>query len=454
MQKEDDQRQSLVIVPNQLELNGVSGGSDQAHREITRGVVTVAGFVLLGKLAGATKEMVIAWRYGVNAEVDAYLFLFNLVNWPVSLWLSLMTSVLVPVLAKAEHGELRRFKEEFLGRSLIFGTVATAIVAVTMLGLLNSSLTGLPDNAVIAARGLVLQMSLLMPMGVLIGLFSVALLATGRHANTLLESIPAIVIVAVILISGSGSIEVLAWATLAGFTCHAACLAIPLRGEIRVPRYSGDSAYWSAFWTGFSIMLIGQVFTSMTGLVDQFFAARLPEGALSTMSYAQRILSLILGLGATAVGRALIPVIARSTDSDRLHLHGITIRWVQIVFSAGILFILLGWWLAPWGVSLLFERGAFTAQDTQAVVKVFRVGLFQIPFNFSAVILFYALIRRRLYAGLTVTAAVTLLIKLCANAFFMPIYGINGIMWSTTITYAILMFMYLYMFRSTLNVSR
>lgn len=43
----------------------------------------VALFVLLGSFARAAKEMAIAYRYGVSAEVDAYLFVFNLVSWPV-----------------------------------------------------------------------------------------------------------------------------------------------------------------------------------------------------------------------------------------------------------------------------------------------------------------------------------------------------------------------------------
>ena len=52
----------------------------------------VALFVLLGSLVRAGKEMAIAYRYGVSAEVDAYLFVFNLVNWPVGVWFSVLTS--------------------------------------------------------------------------------------------------------------------------------------------------------------------------------------------------------------------------------------------------------------------------------------------------------------------------------------------------------------------------
>lgn len=443
----------MVSYSKQDKLTVAPRKSDQDHNEITRGMITVAVFVCLGKLAAAFKEMVISWRYGVSADVDAYMFLFNLVIWPVSLWFGLLACVLVPLLAKAEHCELQRFKEEILGRSLIFGTAATAIVFVAMTVFLNSSLTSLPENTVIAAKAIVLQMSVLVFMGILVSLFSVALLAKGRHTNTLMESIPAIVIVVVILVSGGNTLEMLAWATMAGFTCHALCLALPLRRTIRVIRFSGESVYWTVFWSGFGTMLIGQVFTSMAGLVDQFYAARLNEGALSTLGYAQKILALLLGIGATAVGRALIPVIARSRDADSLQIHHITIRWVQVVFLIGTISLLFGWWLAPWCVKLLFERGAFTAQDSHGVTFVLRAGLIQMPFNLSSVILFYALVNRRLYIGIAVVAAFTLLIKLWANSLFVLNYGVSGLMLSTALTCLVTMVAYLYLLCTNLRKS-
>ena len=55
-------------------------------RRIATGFLWVAFFLLVSKLAGAAKEMAVAWRYGVSETVDAYVFVFNLVTWPVTLW--------------------------------------------------------------------------------------------------------------------------------------------------------------------------------------------------------------------------------------------------------------------------------------------------------------------------------------------------------------------------------
>ncbi len=84
----------------------------------------VALFVFVGKLAGAAKEMAIAYRYGLSREVDAYLFVFNLVSWPIGVWFSILTVVLVPLAARmrqTDPSELPRFRSELLGFVILLG---------------------------------------------------------------------------------------------------------------------------------------------------------------------------------------------------------------------------------------------------------------------------------------------------------------------------------------------
>lgn len=70
------------------------------HRKVVLGFLSVSIFVFIGKLAGAAKEMTIAWRYGVSETVDAYVFVLNLVSWPVSVWFSVLTVVMTPLIVR------------------------------------------------------------------------------------------------------------------------------------------------------------------------------------------------------------------------------------------------------------------------------------------------------------------------------------------------------------------
>ena len=358
------------------------------HHAIARGMAWITLFVFVGKLAGAAKEMTIAYRYGVSDQVDAYLFIYNLIIWPVGVWSSILTIVLVPLAARVRQSasaELPRFKAELFAFALVLGCDLAIILWFGLPILLRSSWVGLSISTVSIATDIIPNMIALAPLGILVGLFSALMMSSGRYVNNLLEGVPALAILAALLILPSGGIEPLVWGTLAGFICHAASLATPLttKGEIERPRFTSHSPQWPLFWQGFGIMLVGQMMTSFIGIIDQFFAAHLNTGAIATISYANRILSLILGLGATAVSRATLPVFSRiKSQGGGRQLYGIAIFWVRLMIIFGVVALIIGWWLAPWIIKLLFERGAFTARNTEAVTEVFRYGLIQIPFFF------------------------------------------------------------------------
>src|SRR3546814_4427183 len=112
-------------------------------------------------------------------------------------------------------------------------------------------------------------------------------------------------------------------------------------------------------------MLVGQIAMSFVGPIDQYTAAGLGANANATLGYASRLLSLLLGLGAASVGRAALPVLADiQARGDQHRARSTALKWSVLMVLAGAVVTAVGWLLAPWGVALLFERGAFTADDT------------------------------------------------------------------------------------------
>lgn len=411
------------------------------HHAIARGMAWVTLFVFLGKLAGAAKEMAIAYRFGVSAEVDAYLFVFNLVNWPVGVWFSVLTFVLVPLAARIRQGasaELPHFRSELLGASLLLGLALAFLSWLGLPLLLHSSWVGLPGATLTMATNMVPTLSLLAPMGIIISLFSAWMLAAGRQANTLLESVPALTILLTLLVFPGGGVASLVWGTLAGFAFHVVSLAVPLvwQGEIETPRFNRQSPQWTLFWQGFGIMLAGQTLMSFTSIADQFFAAHLGTGAVATLSYANRILALIIGMGAMAVSRATLPVFSRAQAQGGEQVHRVAAHWVRLLFALGVAAVIVSWWLAPVGVKLLFERGAFSAQDTANVAEVLRYGLTQVPFYFAGIVLVSLLSSQGRYQVIAAVAGINLFVKLIAMLILTPALGIKGIALSNSVMYA------------------
>lgn len=413
------------------------------HRRIARDFLWVSFFVAVGKLAGIAKEMAIAQRYGISETVDAYVFIFNLVNWPVSVWFSVLTVVLLPLIAKIRienPSSLQLFRGELLGMTLVMGLVLTVVAYVMALHALDAGWFGLSDASLKEAQKMVGPLGLLIPMGMVISLFSAWLMANGHHRNTLFEALPALVILGALLLPPGWIPEPLIWGTIAGFALQMAGLGWPLwrTGDLQRPALGFRSSAWRGFWGGFGIMAAGQALMSLTGIIDQFFAARLGTGAISVLSYANRIVALILALGATAISRSTLPIFSDLIAQGRtLETRALTLRWAKWMFMLGVLVATVAWWLSPWLVAMLFERGAFTAEDTLAVSELQRYLLLQLPFYFCGMVFVSFFSAQNRYGTIQIVASLNLVAKVLALFLLTPMLGVEGIALSTTVTYAI-----------------
>lgn len=424
------------------------------HGAILRGMAWVILFVFIGKIMGAGKEMAVAYRYGVAAEVDAYLFVLNVVNWPTAVFFSVLTLVLVPLVSRLRTEDktfLPYWRAELLGATLLVGLALMGLTWLVLHLLLRSPWSGLPAGTAVMAVDTVPGLVATVPLALLISLFSAWMLANGRHTNTLLEGVPALVIIVVILGYVDGGIDPLVWGTVAGTLFHVISLGIPLRriGQLEAPRFSHRSEAWPAFWQGFGVMLVGNALMNLIVMADLFFAAHLGTGSIATLSYANRILALLLGLAGTAVSRATLPVFSKA--GERGGVAQLAIQWARLMLIIGAFSMLIAWWLAPYAVKLLFERGAFKTEDTQAVTEVLRYGLVQLPFYFAALVLVSGLVSRGMHRWVALGAVINLFVKVAGNFLLVPLLGVSGLILATGLMYLV---SFLMLYRISLGVPR
>lgn len=407
-------------------------------RRIATGFLWVALFVLVGKLAGAAKEMAVAWRYGVSETVDAYVFVFNLVTWPVTLWFGVLTVVLVPHVVQLRQetpGHLQRFRGELLALALLLGLATLCLAQAALPRLLQSSWVGLSSDVETVSLKMVAPLSWILPLGTVISFFSAWTMACGKHRNTLLEGMPAIAILVALLLPHGWLPEPLVWGTVIGYGLHLVGLVWPLSrsGELSAPMPGFSSPAWPAFWSGMKVMVVGQALMSLTTIIDQFFAAHLETGAIATLNYANRIMALILGFGAVAISRATLPVFSEAAVQGQL--QRLASRWARWMFLGGLIVVAVLWPLARWVVKILFERGAFTAANTVQVAGLLQLFLLQVPVYFFGLVLVSVLSSRKDYFALTLSGIIGILVRPFANVLLVPRMGIEGIALSTAIGY-------------------
>jgi peptidoglycan biosynthesis protein MviN/MurJ (putative lipid II flippase) len=188
-------------------------------------------------------------------------------------------------------------------------------------------------------------------------------------------------------------------------------------------------------------MLLSQAVVSLIGLMDQLLAAGLGSGALSTLAYANRVLALLLGIAATGIGRATLPVFSRAEAvggaAAHRSAHHAAMRWTGLMLLAGAAMLAVAWPLAPWVVRLLFERGAFTPGDTATVSHLLQLSLTQLPFYCASMVLVSYLASRGLQRRIALSGACNFGVKLVALGALAPLLGLDGIVISTTVMYAL-----------------
>jgi len=410
------------------------------YRQIAIGFAWVSLFSLVGKVAGAAKEMAIAWRYGISETVDAYVFMFNVVNWPITVWFSVLSVVLVPLFARVGYenpATLSRFRAELFGFSLLFGAIIGALLYFGFPIVLRAGWTGLTADTLKQALSWIGFFSLLVPLGFMISLLSAWMLASNRHRNTLFEAIPALMLLTVLVLPSSLIPEPLVWGTVAGFALHVVALALSLqkRGELPIPRLSFRSPAWTGFWSSIGILAAAQALMSFTSIIDQLFAADLGPGAISTLSYTNRVLALLLGLGGMAVSRATLPVFSEIHIKGSIGLQRLATRWMKVMFMLGVVVCIIGWVLSPLVIRILFERGAFSPEDTMAVVNALRYGLMQVPFYFAGIVAYSLFSGRGQYKNGFFAAIICVPIKILCNYVFSPLLGVAGIQLATAFMY-------------------
>ena len=176
---------------------------------------------------------------------------------------------------------------------------------------------------------------------------------------------------------------------------------------------------------------------SMTTIFDQFYAAQLEPGSLSIMSYANRILALILGMGSLAISRSTLPVFSKMSQESYQARKQTAFNVALVVFFIAIVLSIILYKLSPLIVKIIFERGAFKENNTIEVYEIFRYGLIQIPFYMSGIVLVSMLSANRKYRYIAFVSIFIALIKFIVNQILIDEFGVKGLYLSTSIMYAV-----------------
>ena len=411
---------------------------NEDHRRILRGLLVVTFFVAVGKLTGAAKEVAVAYRFGMSEIVDVYVLAFTYAIWIPAIAGTVIYTIYVPLIHKLDKKNADSFAREFAAFSLILAGLATLLLLYLLPVVLDKLSPEYSENSKAVLRNFAFGFAPLAGVGILTAQISTMLLAEERHTNTLFDAIPSLcIIIFVLLWNPSNSANSLLWGTVTGMTLQAVGLYLLLSHNRTtfLPAFKFSSNGWTQFREFIGIVLATQVVMSFVDPVSTAIAANLGTGNVAGLGYSTRLLALFLTLGASAVARAILPVLSntRRSEDNRKRL---AIQWSLLLLAIGIGTAIVTWIVAPAMVQLLFERGAFTAADTLEVSRGVRFGVLQFPFFFPAIVLVQYFISQGNYRIIFISACLALSTKIIFSLIFARYYSFAGIVLASTPMYA------------------
>jgi putative peptidoglycan lipid II flippase len=164
----------------------------------------------------------------------------------------------------------------------------------------------------------------------------------------------------------------------------------------------------------------------------------LPSGSVAALSYANKIVSLIVAIGATALTTAALPYFSHMVaDADWAGCRHTLKRYTALVLATTVPLTLLLMALSHPLIRLVFQRGAFTAVDTDLVSHVQQCYFIQLPFYMCGMLFVRFLSSIRRNDVLMYGSAISLALDISLNLVLMRTMGIAGIALSTSLVYVV-----------------
>lgn len=409
-------------------------------------MLTIGAATIALRAIGMAKEMVIAGYFGTSVGLDAFLIAMILPSIALRSVVQSLPTAMMPVYIKerSEFGQAAAFA--------LYGNVAILAVPLFLMICAVVYLIGPPIISFIganySAESLALTRKLLFLVTPIIFLTGIRLilssLLNAEERFALVAAAPMFtsitIILAIITYAEKIGTYTLALGSLLGAALEL-LLVISLckrHGFPIRPRWSGFSFGLSRVFRQFGPLAFGSLLLTSNIIVDQAMAAALGAGSVASLAFGNRITTVLISLGTVALASAVLPyfsvMVAEqdwrqirhtvATYSKLLACITIPVTAVLMVFSNEI-------------ISLIFERGNFSSDDTVLVGSIQFYYALQIPFHVIALLavrLVSALQQNKILMWGTF---ISLVFNIVLNLIFMRWIGLPGIALSTACVHVI-----------------
>jgi len=349
--------------------------------------------ILLGRLSGLVRDMILSRSFGVSADYDVYSLAIMIPFFLRKIFAEgALTSAYIPTYnekIKISEDEANAFTSKVF---VLFSSVTLFLILLVEIHpniVVKLFASGLDQGRILKAQVMV---RITFPFILFITIWSIAygfLNSHSRYFNPAFSQVIANVtlIVGTILsvILNFGIVGVAVAFTIGGFLQMVYLLVDMKKHDFKF-KFNLNTKMGD-FPKIFFVSLLSFSISQLNSIVDLNIASRLPEGSISLMQYSLRIYNLPLGIFAIAFSTYAFPKLSRMNSKDkRVEFSKNLENILFFVIPFTVLFLTLG----DRVVSILYEGGRFGDSDVLETYKVLFMYSLGLPL-YSFIILSYKL---------------------------------------------------------------
>jgi putative peptidoglycan lipid II flippase len=413
---------------------------DGAPGSLAKSFTVVGAATLASRLTGFVRDMLVAAVLGATAIADAYVAAFLIPNlFRRLIGEGAFNAAYVPIFARrrAEGGSLsaQAFAETALSMFLGVGVLillAAEFVMPAIIGGVAPGFAATPekfDTAVAYGRIVFPFVAIILVVAVFTGtLNALGRFAIAAWAPVLLNILLIAALVYALAAGLRGSREagfLLVWTVVIAGLVNLLIVAsaVWLAGYRMTPRLApGDPDIMRLL-----VMALPGIAIAGAGHINVVIAAQLSSGipsAVSWLYFAERIFQLPLGFVAAAIGVVLLPAVSRHlAEGDGRAAREAESRALEFALLVALPAAMALAVLAKPIVSILYQRGAFTTSDADAVAALLRALAFGLPAFVLVKVLLPAFLAREDMPAPLVAALAGVLVNIVVASVLLPSMG-------------------------------
>ncbi|MEX0291102.1 MAG: murein biosynthesis integral membrane protein MurJ, partial [Flavobacteriaceae bacterium] len=353
------------------------------NQSIFKNVLIVGGVSLIIKAIGFYKELIIAQKFGLSELLDTFLIAMLLPGFISTVFLGSYSNVFIPnyISELRRKGNIAAFQSTSL---LITLSIAGFFILITYLFTdvyLSTFFSGhTPQYYSLVTT----QLTYILPCiliwaitSLLSGLLNIANEFTYSTFSGVFMSLG--IIISLLFFSEVLKERVLAIGVLGGSLSGLIfLLVVSLRKKVLFfgkPDFGNRNII--VMLKQVPAKISASLINALNPIVDQYFSAQLVIGSIAALSYGIKVPMLVIGLFGIALSKVLLPYFSKLTDNLDLAFGKLKkVLTYNFVVCLGIGVAL--YFGSEFIVALLFERQAFTPEDTQIVYRVQEMYILQI----------------------------------------------------------------------------